>query len=84
MQMVEGGGSGSCAIAVQSKAVFYEEIDKDLCPSLIDLFLENINRGSRNYRSQKLIPTLNDRHRKGRFSSPATAFILEHLVRVSF
>ncbi len=45
---VEMGVLVSGGIGFQSNEVLWGEIRKDLCPHLIQPFLESINRGSRN------------------------------------
>ncbi len=48
----------------------YGEMGKDLCPSLIQLRIENIDSRNRKDGIQKLISVFNNPHRKGLSSSP--------------
>ncbi len=73
------GGEGVGGISVQSNVVLYGKMGKGLYPNLSQPFLENINKGSRNDGSWKLIPISDDRHQSPSFPS-AAALILENLV----
>ncbi len=50
---------------IHSKVVLYGEIGKDICPLLIEPFLENVNRRSRKDESRNLIPVFDNSRRKG-------------------
>ncbi len=50
---------------VHSIVKLYGEMGKDLCPSLIQLHIENTDSGSRKDGRRKLISVFNNRHRKG-------------------
>ncbi len=73
------GGEGVGGISVQSNII--REMGKGLYPNLSQPFLENINKGSRNDGSRKLIPISDDPHQSPSFPS-AAALILENLVRI--
>ncbi len=62
----------------------WEKIRKDICPSFLQPFLENIDRRSRNGGSRQIIPLLHNPHRKGRPSPSAVCRTLEYLIGVSF
>ncbi len=64
-------------ISVPSNVILYGEMRKDLCPYLIKLYLDNINRENRDNGRQKLIPVLECSHRKDRSSPPAMALTLK-------
>ncbi len=68
---------------VWPRVVACVEMEKDLCLHLVQPFLENINRGCRNYGSRRLIPVLGDSHKKDPSSPVTTALTFKYLAIVS-
>ncbi len=68
---------------MQLKLCLYGMMGKDLCPSLLQPFLENISRMSREEGIRKRFPVLYDPRRKGRPFSPVMDLTLVNLVGVS-
>ncbi len=76
------GELGDWEMSVRSLVVSYGEMEKDVCPNVLQPFIENIDKRRHNDGSRKLIPIFHGPLRKDRSSPPAMALTLKYLVRV--
>ncbi len=75
-----GGGVGESGVGVRVQSM--EEVGKDFCPSVLQPFLEIIDRRSCNDGSRELIPVFHNPNPKCRPSPSTMSRTLEHLVGV--
>ncbi len=73
-------GRGKEGVRVQSTG----EMGKDVCPKLLQPFLENNDRRSCNDGNREIIPVFHNTHRKCRPSPSAVARTLEYLEGIRF
>ncbi len=76
------GELGDWEMSVPSLVVSYGEMEKGVCPNLLQPFIENIDKRSHSDMSRKLIPIFHGPPWKDKSSHPAMAPTLKYLVGV--